>query len=78
MDHVTNHQSSSDILLDANAAIQINNIEELKKNICNLIANKTQREQLSLAAYHALQNIPNPTYKILKILNPILKDTKGH
>ena len=75
---VTNHQSSSDVLLKANAAIQIDNIEELKKNICDLIANKTRREQLSLAAYNTLQNIPNPTYKILKILNPILKGTKGH
>ena len=75
---ITNHKKSSEILIKANAAIQIKNVEELKKNICDLIIHKSKRKRLSIAAKNALQNIPDPNYKILELLDPILTNTKGH
>ena len=65
-------------MIKANAAIQIKNVEELKKNICDLIIHKSKRKRLSIAAKNALQNIPDPNYKILELLDPILTNTKGH
>ena len=75
---VANHKSVSKILIKSKGAIQIKNTEELGENICELIRDKEYRNNLGELAYQAMNNMSNPTFEILKNINPIINSIKDH
>jgi 3-deoxy-D-manno-octulosonic-acid transferase len=72
---VSNHGNTSAILLKENAAIQINNINELKIEISKLMNNKKEIKKMVDKAYNVINNIPDPSYILLNQIKPYLK---GH
>ena len=70
---VSNHANTSEILLKENAAIQINNINELKIEICKLMNNKKEIKKMVDKAYNVINNIPDPSYILLNQIKPYLK-----
>jgi len=72
---VSNHENTSEILLKENAAIQINNINELKIEISKLMNNKKEIKKMVDKAYNVINNIPDPSYILLNQIKPYLK---GH
>ena len=70
---VSNHQKTSDILIKGNAAIQINNINELNNEIINLIKDKKKINIMAENAYRVINNIPSPNSILLDKLKPFLK-----
>ena len=70
---VSNHANTSEILLKENAAIQINNINELKTEICKLMNDKKEIKKMVDKAYNVINNIPDPSYILLNQIKPYLK-----
>ena len=70
---VSNHANTSEILLKENAAIQINNINELKTEINKLMSNKKEIKKMVDKAYNVINNIPDPSYILLNQIKPYLK-----
>ena len=70
---VSNHANTSEILLKENAAIQINNINELKNEIKKLMNNKKEIKKMVDKAYNIINNIPDPSYILLNQIKPYLK-----
>ena len=70
---VSNHANTSEILLKENAAIQINNINELKTEISKLMNNKKEIKKMVDKAYDVINNIPDPSYILLNQIKPYLK-----
>ena len=70
---VSNHANTSEILLKENAAIQINNINELKTEICKLMDDKKESKKMVDKAYNVINNIPDPSYILLNQIKPYLK-----
>jgi 3-deoxy-D-manno-octulosonic-acid transferase len=70
---VSNHQKTSDILIKGNAAIQINNINELNNKITNLIKDKKKINVMAENAYKIINSIPSPNTVLLNKLKPFLK-----
>ena len=73
---VANHKSISKTLIESEGAIQIQNEEELYKKICYLFIHKEERKQLAATAYRVAKNMPNPTIKVLKKIEPLLTRIK--
>ena len=69
---VSNHANTSEILLKENAAIQINNINELKTEISKLMNNKKEIKKMVDKAYDVINNIPDPSYILLNQIKPYL------
>ena len=61
------------ILLDNQAAIQINNINELVEKIIILSENKIKINELKIKAFKIIQKIPSPAKEALKTIKPIIK-----
>jgi len=70
---VSNHINTSEMLLKENAAIQINNIDELNNEINRLMKNKEKIKKMADTAHKIITNIPNPTSILLNKLKPYLK-----
>ena len=70
---VSNHANTSEILLKENAAIQINNINELNTEICKLMDDKKEIKKMVDKAYNVINNIPDPSYILLNQIKPYLK-----
>ena len=70
---VSNHTNTSEMLLKENAAIQINNIDELNNEINKLMKNKEKIKKMADTAYKVITNIPSPSSILLNILKPYLK-----
>ncbi len=70
---VSNHENTSNILLKENAAIQINNINELKVEISKLIKDKEKIKTIANTAYMVINNIPDPSTILLNKIKPYLK-----
>ena len=70
---VSNHANTSEILLKENAAIQINNINELKTAICKLMDDRKEIKKMVDKAYNVINNIPDPSYILLNQIKPYLK-----
>ena len=70
---VSNHENTSNILLKENAAIQINNINELKVEISKLIKDKEKIKTMANTAYMVINNIPDPSTILLNKIKPYLK-----
>ena len=70
---VSNHADTSEILLKENAAIQINNINELKTEINKLMNNKKEIKKMVDKAYNVINNIPDPSYILFNQIKPYLK-----
>lgn len=70
---VRNHQQISDKLLKNNASIQVNNIQELHKEIINLFQNKENIKKLSNLAYNITKELDDSVEVIINKLKPYLE-----
>ena len=70
---VSNHTNTSEMLLKENAAIQINNIDELNNEINRLMKNKEKIKKMADTAHKIITNIPSPSSILLNKLQPYLK-----
>jgi 3-deoxy-D-manno-octulosonic-acid transferase len=70
---VSNHTNTSEMLLKENAAIQINNIDELNNEINRLMKNKEKIKKMADTAHKIITNIPSPSSILLNKLKPYLK-----
>ena len=70
---VRNHQQISDKLLKNHASIQVNNIQELHKEIINLFQNKENIKKLSNLAYNITKELDDSVEVIINKLKPYLE-----